>query len=85
MTTTTDQRRRPVDTITDALLVAIVLSVGVMAGAASFNHVHDWTMAHSPTGTASWFGWANAVITKLIPTAALIIIARRRRTRAPIG
>jgi hypothetical protein len=78
-------RRRLAETVTDGLLVAIVLSVGVMAGAASFNHVHDWTMAHSPAGTASWFGWANAVITELIPTAALIIIARRRRTGASTG
>jgi hypothetical protein len=78
-------RRRLAETVTDGLLVAIVLSVGVMAGAASFNHVHDWTMAHSPHGTASWFGWANAVITELIPTAALIIIARRRRTGGSTG
>jgi hypothetical protein len=62
-----------------------VLAVGLMAGAASFRHVHDWTMHNSPTHTANWFGWANAVITELIPTAALIIIARRRRTGAPIG
>jgi hypothetical protein len=84
-TTPTTDRRRLADTVTDGLLVTIVLSVGVMAGAASFNHVHDWTMAHSPHGTASWFGWANAVITELIPTAALIIIARRRRHGASIG
>jgi hypothetical protein len=66
--------------LTDGLLVLIVLSVGVMAGAASFNHVHDWTMHNSPAHTAGWFGWANAVITELIPTAALIIIAKRRRS-----
>jgi hypothetical protein len=70
--------------LSDGLLITIVLSVGVMAGAASFNHVHDWTMDNSPAHTAGWFGWANAVITELIPTAALIIIARRRRTRGPI-
>lgn len=65
--------------LTDGLLVLIVLSVGSMAGAASFNHVHDWTLDHSPAHTASWLGWANAVITELVPTAALIIIARRRK------
>jgi len=69
----------------DGILVLIVLLVGVMAGAASFSHVHDWTMHNSPAGTGDWFGWANAVITELIPTAALIVIARRRRTQAPIG
>jgi hypothetical protein len=42
-------------------------------------------MHNSPNRTADWFGWANAVITELIPTAALIIIARRRRTGASIG
>jgi hypothetical protein len=69
----------------EGLLVLIVLLVGVMAGAASFTHVHDWTMHNSPVRTGDWFGWANAVITELIPTAALIVIARRRRTGTPIG
>lgn len=83
--TTTDAVRTPaVERLTDVLLVSIVLSVGMMAGAASFNHVHDWTMHNSPAGTHGWFGWANAVITELIPTAALIIIARRRRHGGPI-
>ena len=77
--TTTAQR------LQDATLVCIVLLVGAMAGAASFTHVHDWTMHNSPDGTGDWFGWANAVITELIPTAALIVIARRRKNRAPIG
>ncbi|MDG4790248.1 hypothetical protein O7626_30730 [Micromonospora sp. WMMD1102] len=67
------------------VLIFIVLLVGSMAGAASFSHVHDWTMENSPTGTGDWFGWANAVITELIPVAALIVIAIRRRTGGPIG
>ncbi|MGW4679116.1 hypothetical protein ACWEOS_11710 [Micromonospora taraxaci] len=69
----------------DGVLVLIVLLVGAMAGAASFNHVHDWTISNSPTGTADWFGWANAVITELIPIAAMIVIIRRRKTSGPIG
>ncbi|MGA5306952.1 hypothetical protein [Micromonospora taraxaci] len=69
----------------DGVLVLIVLLVGAMAGAASFNHVHDWTISNSPTGTADWFGWANAVITELIPIAAMIVIIRRRKTGGPIG
>jgi hypothetical protein len=56
-----------------------VLFVGFMAGAASFHHVKDWTLHNSPDGTAAWFGWANAVISELIPTAAIIEIGRRRR------
>jgi meiotically up-regulated gene 157 (Mug157) protein len=61
-----------------------VLLVGLMARAASFTHVHDWTLTNSPAGTPDWFGWANAVISELIPTASLIEIGRRRRnTRRP--
>ena len=47
--------------------------------AASFTHVHDWTMRNAPPGTGSWFGWANAVISELTPTAAGIEIRRRKR------
>ena len=55
-----------------------------MAGAASFTHVHDWTMHNAPAGTGSWFGWANAVISELTPAAAGIEIRRRKRTRQPV-
>jgi hypothetical protein len=68
-----------VERLQDGTLLLIVLLVGLMAGAASFNHVHDWTLDNSPNGTADWFGWANAVISELIPTASLIEIGRRRR------
>lgn len=67
------------------LLVAILLVVGGLAGAASFTHVHDWTMDNSPAGTGDWFGWANAAISELMPFAALLTIRRRRRTGGPIG
>jgi hypothetical protein len=60
--------------------VGILLLIGSMAGAASFTHVHDWTMANSPAGTGDWFGWANAVISELTPTAAGLEIRRRKRT-----
>jgi hypothetical protein len=76
---TSTARPTRVDRMQDGVLLVIVLLVGVMAGAASFNHVHDFTIANSPDGTADWFGWANAVISELIPTAALIEIGRRRR------
>ncbi|MGN9911622.1 DUF2637 domain-containing protein [Phytohabitans sp. LJ34] len=56
-----------------------------MAGAASFTHVHDWTMHNSPAGTGDWFGWANAAISELIPLAALLTIRRRRRAGGSIG
>jgi hypothetical protein len=64
--------------------VVIVFLVAVMAGAASFTHVHDWTMDNSPAGTPDWFGWANAVISELTPLAAGLEIRRRRRLDYPI-
>ncbi|QOC94073.1 DUF2637 domain-containing protein [Micromonospora craniellae] len=71
--------------IEGVVLVLIVLVVGGLAGAASFTHVHDWTMANSPAGTGDWFGWANAAISELLPLAALLTIRQRRRTGGPIG
>ena len=65
--------------------VFILLLIAGMAGAASFTHVHDWTMRNAPPGTGSWFGWANAVISDLTPTAAGIEIRRRKRHHQPIG
>ncbi|MET7966732.1 DUF2637 domain-containing protein [Micromonospora sp. NPDC005305] len=67
------------------VLVAILLVVGLAAGAASFTHVHDWTMTNSPAGTPDWFGWANACISELVPVAALLDIRRRRRAAKPAG
>ncbi|MFJ5668179.1 hypothetical protein ACIQAR_21030 [Micromonospora chalcea] len=67
------------------VLVLILLTVAGFAGAASFTHVKDWTLANSPTGTGQWFGWANAVISELVPIASLLTIRRRRRAGAPIG
>jgi hypothetical protein len=63
----------------NAVQILILLIVGGMAGAASFTHVHDWTMHNTPAGTGSWFGWANAIISELTPTAAGIEIRRRHR------
>ena len=67
------------------VLIAILLLVAGAAGAASFTHVHDWTMHNTPPGTPGWFGWANAVISELVPIAALLTIRRRKRHHQPIG
>ena len=67
-----------------AVQVLILLLVAGMAGAASFTHVHDWTMRNAPAGTGSWFGWANAVITELVPAAAGIEVRRRKRNNRPV-
>jgi hypothetical protein len=69
----------------DSVQILILITIGGMAGAASFTHVHDWTMHHSPPGTGGWFGWANAVISELTPTAAGLEIRRRKRHHAPIA
>jgi len=82
MTTTKPTRTIRFETV---VLVAIVVLVGCAAGAASFTHVHDWTMNNSPDGTPGWFGWANAVISELVPVAALLTIRRRQQTGDPIG
>ncbi|ADL48494.1 helix-turn-helix domain-containing protein [Micromonospora aurantiaca (nom. illeg.)] len=68
-----------------ALLVAILVVVGGASGWASFTHVHDWTMANTPAGTPDAFGWVNAVVSELVPVAALLEIRRRRRAAAPVG
>ncbi|MEH0843590.1 DUF2637 domain-containing protein [Micromonospora sp. CPCC 205711] len=73
------------DRIDGLVLVVILLIVAGFAGAASFTHVKDWTLDNSPAGTGEWFGWANAVISELIPAAALLTIRRRRRSGGPIG
>lgn len=67
------------------VLVTILVTVGGLAGLASFTHVKDWTLDNSPAGTGQWFGWANAAISELIPMAALLTIRRRKRTGQPIG
>jgi hypothetical protein len=65
--------------------IIILLAIASMAGAASFTHVHDWTMHNVPAGTGGWFGWANAVISELTPTAAGIEIRRRKRQHRRIA
>lgn len=72
-------------TIEGLVLVLITVAVGAMAGAASFTHMHDWTMANSPAGTPQWFGWANAVVSELTPTASVLVLRRRRHHGQPIA
>jgi hypothetical protein len=68
-----------------AIEIVILLAVAAMAGAASFTHVHDWTMRYSPPGTGNWFGWANAMVSELIPLAAGLEARRRSRIYAHAG
>jgi len=73
------------DRIESLVLAVILTTVAVAAGWASFTHVHDWTMRHAPAGTPDAFGWVNAVISELVPVAAVLTIKRRRRNGQPIG
>jgi hypothetical protein len=67
------------------LLVLILLGIGGVSAAASFTHIHDWTMANSPQGTGDWFGWANAVVSDLVPLGVGLEVRRRRRHNLKIG
>src|SRR5215207_4540701 len=84
MTTPTLMRTRA-ERAEGLVQVVILLAIGSMAGAASFTHMHDWTMDNSPAGTGEWFGWANAVISELTPLAAGLEARRRRRLGVPAG
>jgi hypothetical protein len=42
-------------------------------------------MVNSPAGTGERFGWANAVISALIPVAALLVIRECPRTGGSVG
>jgi hypothetical protein len=61
--------------------IVIMLAIGAMAGAASFTHVHDVTVAH---GQPDWIGWANAVVVELMSIALGLELRRRARTNRPI-
>lgn len=69
----------------NAVQVLVLLAVGGMAGAASFTHMHDWTMTNSSEGTPEWFGWGNAVISELTPLVAGLEVRRQRRAGNPAG
>ena len=73
------------DRTESAVLAVILTVVAVAAGWASFTHVHDWTMRHTPPGTPDAFGWVNAVISELVPVAAFLTIRRRRTAGQSIG
>src|SRR5688572_20596749 len=60
--------------------VVIMLAIGAMAGAASFTHVHDVTVAH---GQPHWIGWANATVVELMSLALGLELRRRARTHQP--
>ncbi|GAA4199687.1 hypothetical protein [Actinocatenispora rupis] len=81
----TTPRIKVTERFEDGARLLIMAAIGAMAGAASFTHMHDWTMHELPAGTKDWFGWANAVASELMPTYALLEIRRKRRKGGSVG
>lgn len=67
----------------------VILGLVVSAAlAGAFTHMHDWTIdaidgALSAIGsdkrTPDWIGWANAVISELLPTSSILSYRKRQR------
>ena len=85
MDTNTSTSSAPARRGESVVQAVIMIAVAGMAGAASFTHVHDWTMHNSPPGTGNWFGWANAMVSELIPLAAGLEARRRIRLYGSAG
>jgi hypothetical protein len=62
--------------------VLILLTVGGVAAAASFTHVHNVAAAHGQPG---WLAWADAIVLELMSIATGLEIRRRARTGRPAG
>lgn len=62
--------------------VVILLTIGSMAAAASFTHVHNVAAAHGQPG---WLAWADAVVLELMSIATVLEIRRRHRAGRPAG
>lgn len=72
-----------------------ILGVVVFAAlAGAFTHMHDWTVsslngalasAGSDRHTPGWIGWANAVISELLPTSSFLSYRKRHAQGRPTG
>jgi hypothetical protein len=62
--------------------VLILLTVGGVAAAASFTHVHNVALAHGQPG---WLAWADAIVLELMSIATGLEIRRRARYGRPPG
>src|SRR5438270_624163 len=65
-----------------AVQVVILLTIGGMAAAASFTHVHNVAAAHGQPG---WLAWSDAVVLELMSIATGLEIRRRHRAGQPTG
>jgi hypothetical protein len=62
--------------------VLILLTIGSMAAAASFTHVHNVAAAHGQPG---WLAWADAIVLELMSIATGLEIRRRHRAGQGAG
>jgi hypothetical protein len=62
--------------------VLILLTIGAVAAAASFTHVHNVAAAHGQPG---WLAWADAIVLELMSIATGLEIRRRARAGRPAG
>jgi hypothetical protein len=62
--------------------VLILLTIGSMAAAASFTHVHNVAVQHGQPG---WLAWADAVVLELMSIATGLEIRRRHRAGQSTG
>jgi hypothetical protein len=65
------------DKVEDRVKLIILTAIMAASLAASFSHMHDWTMRWMPAGTDDWFGWANATISELVPLVATLSLRKR--------
>ncbi|MFI2577481.1 hypothetical protein ACH5AJ_35410 [Streptomyces rochei] len=67
------------DKVEDTVKLVILVAIMLAALAASFTHMKDWTLHWMPHDTPQWFGWANAVISELLPLVATLSLRKRLR------
>ncbi|MFG1892136.1 hypothetical protein ACGFIR_30255 [Micromonospora sp. NPDC049051] len=67
------------DKVEDTVKLVVLIAIMLAALAASFTHMKDWTMEWMPEHTPEWFGWANAVISELVPLVATLSLRKRLR------
>ncbi|SCL45514.1 hypothetical protein GA0070608_0006 [Micromonospora peucetia] len=67
------------DKVEDTVKLVVLIAIMLAALAASFTHMKDWTLHWMPEHTPEWFGWANAVISELVPLVATLSLRKRLR------
>jgi hypothetical protein len=76
-----------VNLLSDTMKFAITFGTMAAALAASFTHMHDWTVrtladaVNVAPAEVTWYGWANAMISELVPLASLLSVRHRLRYR----